>query len=171
MSMSGGRTLLPAVLDSYLELFYRNAARRDYIVGSAFPGFHDIYAEAGVRSSYGYLDAQDGETLRSTFAAALANNADLIQLVTWNDYGEGTMIEPTVETGYQYLEIVGETRESLDPATFTFDADALRLPLRLYALRKANAGDDAIQARLDDAFAAIIAGDVATAESILAELE
>ena len=44
-----------------------------------------------------------------TFDAALAANASIIQLVTWNDYGEGTIIEPTAETGYQALEIVQQS--------------------------------------------------------------
>jgi hypothetical protein len=54
MHMAGGAELVPAVLESYLELFYRNARRRDYSIGGAFAGFHDIYAEAGVRSSFGW---------------------------------------------------------------------------------------------------------------------
>ncbi|MBN1964016.1 MAG: hypothetical protein JW910_05185 [Anaerolineae bacterium] len=169
MSMAGGIELAPAVLESYLDLFYRNARRRDLVVGSAFPAFHDIYAEAGVRSSYGYIDPRDGDTLRQTFDAALAANADIVQIVTWNDYGEGTIIEPTEETGYQYLEIVQQYRADLDTAGFAFTPDDLRLPLRLFELRRAHAGDEAINARLDEAFAAIIAGDLTTATAILDE--
>jgi hypothetical protein len=166
MKMAGGAELYPAVLESYLELFYRNAQRRDLIVGSAFPGFHDIYEEADVRSSYGYLDSRDGETLRYTLDTALAQNADIVQLVTWNDYGEGTTIEPTEEYGYQYLEIIQETRQSLD-SNFRIIADDLRLPMRLFLARRAFAGDDEVNAELDRAFAAIIADDLTTAQAIL----
>ena len=171
MNLAGGLEMAPAVLDSYLSLFYRNAQRRDLIVGSAFPGFHDIYGEAGYRSSYGIINPQDGDTLRSTLNIALQNHAAIVQLVTWNDYGEGTIIEPTVEFGYQYLEIVQDTQRTLSGADFAFAADDLRLPLRLFHLRKAYANDAAVQAQLDTVFDAIVTGDLATADATLRALE
>jgi hypothetical protein len=166
MHMSGGIELPQASLNSYLERFYRNAQRRDLVVGSAFPAFHDIYAQAGVRASYGSIAHRDGATFRETLALALENNAQIVQLVTWNDYGEGTIIEPTEESGYQYLEIVQETRHSLDPA-FTPDAAALRLPLRLLELRRAHPGGTELGAQLDRAYAALIAGDTAAGQALL----
>ncbi|MBE2268646.1 MAG: DUF5110 domain-containing protein [Anaerolinea sp.] len=170
MSMSGGIELPLASLEGYLARFYRNAQRRDLIVGSAFPGFHDIYAQAGVRSSYGSIDARGGETLRSTLDMALAQGAQIVQLVTWNDYGEGTMIEPTEEYGYQYLEIVQAARASLD-GSFAADAELLRLPLRLLELRRAYVGDAVANAALDRAFDALIAGDFGSAQAILDQLD
>jgi hypothetical protein len=170
MHMAGGATLAPAALQSYLEMFYRNAHRKDFIVGGAFPAFHDIYKQAGVRSSYGYLDPADGETLRNTIDLALENDANIVQLITWNDYGEGTIIEPTEEFGYQYLEIVQTTRQTLD-ADFTGKPDDLSLPLRLFTLRKAHTGDAENQVQLDAVFAAIVAGDLRTADQILTEME
>ncbi len=166
MHLSGGIELPPSVLESYLELFYRNAERRDLIIGSAFPGFHDIYAEAGVQSSFGYIDPRNGETLRTTLDAALAHDPFIVQLVTWNDYGEGTMIEPTEEYGYQYLEIMQETRTALDPE-FAGTPDDLRLPMRLYEARRAYTRNDAVNAELDRVFDAIIGGDLAEAQAIL----
>jgi hypothetical protein len=156
-------------MQAYLELFYRNARRNDLIVGSAFPAFHDIYKEAGVRSSYGYLDPEDGAILQQTIDLALASNVDMLQLVTWNDYGEGTMIEPTKQTGYQYLEIVQNTQRTLDATDFAFTAEDLTLPLQLYNLRKAHADDADVQARLDEVFIAIIAGDLAEARAMLSD--
>lgn len=166
MQMSGGVELNPAVLESYLERFYRNAQRRDFIVGSAFPGFHDIYDEADVRSSYGYLDARDGQTLRNTLDLALAVNPNIVQLVTWNDYGEGTTIEPTEEFGYQYLEIIQAARQRMDTG-FTISTDDLRLPMSLLQARRNHTEDAEANARLDQAFAAIVTGDLATAREIL----
>ncbi len=169
MSLSGGIELPQAALENYLERFYRNAQRRDLVVGSAFPGFHDIYAEAGVRSSYGSIDARDGETLRSTLDLALAQGADIVQLVTWNDYGEGTTIEPTEEYGYQYLELIQAARANLD-GSFTADENVLRLPLRLLELRRAHQGDPAVNAELDRVFAALVTGDFLRAQAILDQL-
>jgi hypothetical protein len=75
-------------------------------MGSAFPRFHDFYAEGGWGQSYGHVDSNDGQTLRNTLAKALDRNAKHLQLVTWNDFGEGTMIEPTLEDQYLSLEII-----------------------------------------------------------------
>lgn len=170
MHFAGGAELLPTVLDVYLDQFYRNAQRKSFITTSAFPAFHDIYEEAGVRSSYGYLDPADGEILRHTLERAVAVQPEIIQLVTWNDYGEGTIIEPTEEFGYDRLAIVQATRASIDPS-FTAQPDALPLPLRWFQLRRAHAKDAAITAQLDAIYDALLAGDTASATALLAVLE
>ncbi|MBI5960594.1 MAG: glycoside hydrolase family 99-like domain-containing protein [Chloroflexi bacterium] len=161
-----GITMNQAALEAYLEPFYRKAGRWEYIVGGAFPGFHDIYQEAGVRASYGYLDAEQGETFRFTLQMALDQNPDVIQLITWNDYGEGTNIEPTEEFGYQYLEIVQTTRQAAGDLPFT--ADDLRLPLQLFKLRKTSAGDVEVNTQLDTAFDALLTGNRDAAAAIIA---
>jgi hypothetical protein len=92
----------------------------------------------------------------------------VIQLITWNDYGESTGIEPTEEFGYQYLEMVQDVRRATDPDGFPFVADDLRLPLQLFELRKEHAQDAEVNARLDQAAEAILAGDLDQARSLLA---
>ena len=158
-------------LDQYLSSFYLKAERRDYVVGGAFPGFEDIYKEAGVGDSYGYLDPRDGETFRATLEMALGQHPDVIQLITWNDYGEGTIIEPTVEFGYRYLEMVQETRRMTDDQVFPYDALDLSLPLQLLDARRQYAGDVEVNARLDQAVDALLSGNVAGATAILAEYD
>lgn len=163
----GGITLNRAAIEAYLTQFYRKAARNGYVVGGAFPGFHDIYAEAGVQASYGYLDAEDGETFRTTLQLALDQNPDVIQLITWNDYGEGTSIEPAEEYGYRYLETVQETRRALPGEDFPYTTGDLRLPFQIYTLRKDRYGDKAVNADLDAAAGALLAGDAPGAATIL----
>jgi hypothetical protein len=155
-------------LESYLETFYRRATRWDYLVAGAFPGFQDIYKEAGVSNETRYLDPQGGETFRLTLQLALEQEPDVIQLITWNDYGESTSIEPTEEYGYRYLEMVQETRRAIDGSGFPYTANDLRLPLQLFALRSEYAGDADVQARLDQVFDALLSGDPDTARTILA---
>jgi len=159
--------LTQTALENYLESFYTKVGGDAYRVAGAFPGFHDIYEEAGVSEGYGYLDDQDGETFRFTLDLALSHNPDVVQLITWNDYGEGTIIEPTEEFGYRYLEMVQDARRAMADGDFTFTAEDLRLPLQLFNLRREYDGDGAVNARLDEAFAALIAGDVATAANII----
>jgi glycoprotein endo-alpha-1,2-mannosidase len=92
---------------SELNNFYGKSSA-GILMGSAFPGFHDFYEEGGWGTSYGYVPYNDGETLRNTLAAATNKNISQLQLVTWNDFGEGTVIEPTLENNFQCLEIIQE---------------------------------------------------------------
>ena len=164
-SQSG--TLTQGAAITYLDGFYAKAKSWNVIVGAAFPGFHDYYKEAGVGPSYGFLDANNGETFRATLQNALDHQPEIIQLITWNDYGEGTNIEPTVEYGDQYLEMVQQARRMTSMDSFGFRAKDLDLPLRLYTLRKQYAKDSAVNSRLDQAAAAIAAGDLKSTEKIL----
>jgi len=123
-------------LTQYLDRFYQKAACWAYRVASAFPGFHDIYQEAGVGQSYGFLDSQNGEIFRLTLEKALETNPDVIQLVTWNDYGEGTEIEPTEEFGYRYLEMIQEIRKTEYDPNFPATIEDLRIPLTIWTMRK-----------------------------------
>jgi hypothetical protein len=159
--------LTQEALEDYLAGFYKKAEGWEYLVAGAFPAFHDIYEEAGVSPSYGYLDPQLGETFRLTLQLALDANPDVIQLITWNDYGEGTIIEPTEEFGYRYLEMVQSTRRATDNEPFPFDVEDLELPLRLYDLRKQYAKDAQVNAQLDQAFEAILSGEPDVAAGIL----
>jgi len=120
MWLSGGGTneLTAAQLQDYLAGFDQKAGHWPSSVSSAFPRFHDIYAQAGVGRSYGYLDDGQGSTLTSTLSRAMTNNSALVQIATWNDFGEGTIVEPTVEYGYRDLAIIQDLRRQyLDPVS------------------------------------------------------
>ena len=67
------------------------------------------------------------------------------------------------------LEIVQEARRETDQAGFPYIADDLRLPLRLFELRKRYADDADVNARLDQVFDAILAGDLVLARAILSD--
>ena len=114
------------------EVFTYFTANPSEAIVSAYPGFDDVYPG----SQHVQLDHRNGDVLRMTLDVGMAGPWPLIQLVTWNDYGEGTMIEPTHEFGYAFLEIIQESRRRELGDLFTPSADDLRLPARLYALRK-----------------------------------
>ncbi len=170
MWMSRDGVLSPEALDSYLTGFYAKAERWEYKVAGAFPGFHDIYEEAGIGTETRYLDPRDGETFRETLQLALDQNPHVIQLITWNDYGETTSIEPTEELGTRYLEMVQDARRASDPSPFPFTPEDLELPLRLFELRRAHAGDPVANAALDEVWNAVMAEDVDAAWAVLTEL-
>ncbi len=167
MWASKAGTLSEADTLSYLGEFYDKAKSWKYHVGGAFPGFYDIYKEAKVGQSYGFLDAQNGKTFHDTLQSALSRDLDAIQLITWNDYGEGTMIEPTTDYGYRYLEMVQQARQTLDGKDFTYPPADLRVPLQLYQMRVDHATDlDAI-VHLNKASEALMQGDLKSAQEAM----
>ncbi|MFG0306526.1 MAG: GC-type dockerin domain-anchored protein [Phycisphaerales bacterium JB040] len=135
----------------------------DEVVPSAMPGFDDIYAV-----SYPDIPFQGGETMRITLEAAIDGPWSHVQLATWNDYGEGTMIEPTHEWGYTFLEKIQAVRAGEIGPAFAFTPADLRLPARLLELRRAGNRDGCL---LDAAAQALSAGNTAQAEAWIAQME
>ena len=128
----GGREWFPDDWYRYFAEPYANGWTEESILRIVFPGFRDIYKEAGVHPSYGFIDHRDGETFAETFEFALQSGSPIIQIATWNDYGEGTVIEPTKTFGYRYLEHMQKNADD----DFPYGPDALRLPVILYQLKK-----------------------------------
>lgn len=144
-----------------IQKFYAQARKNGAFIGDAFPRFHDIYGEAKVHDSWGSLPDDEGKTLQRTFAWAQEAGSKVIQITTWNDWGEGTQIEPSVEFGYRDLEFLQSATGS------RFKAPDLRLPLRLFKLRKQGSS----KVKLDQASAKLASGDVSAARAILASLD
>jgi hypothetical protein len=170
--------LSDAAMTSYLASFDVSGAAWPAYVSTAFPRFHDYYAQAGVGSSYGYLDDQSGNTLRETLSRAMTNSSAVIQIATWNDYGEGTVIEPTVagtetttEYGFTDLGIIQDLRRQYLDASFPYHTNDLGLALRLYNLRKQYPGVPSVSAELDRVFTNIVAGKISTASLELTGVE
>ena len=114
------------------EVFTYFSTNTAEVLVSAFPGFNDVYAEGHRR-----LDHRGGAVMRQTLEVAMKGPWPFVQLVTWNDYGEGTMIEPTEEFGYAFLEAIQEARRRESGPEFPFTAADLRLPERLLEMRRA----------------------------------
>jgi hypothetical protein len=164
--------LSDAVMNSYLASFDQTAGAWPAFVSSAFPRFHDIYAQAGVKPSYGYLDDQNGATFQETLTRALTNASTYIQVVTWNDFGEGTIVEPTVQYGYRDLGVIQNFRRQYLDAGFSFHTNDLFLPLRLYNLRKKYGATNAdLASELDRVFTNVVSSNLTTASLQLTGLE
>lgn len=161
-----------AVMISYLDGFDQTAAAWPAFISSAFPRFHDIYAQAGVEPSFGYLDDQNGATFQETLTQAMTNNSTYIQVVTWNDFGEGTIVEPTVQYGYRDLGVIQAFRRQYLDAGFPFQTNDLCLPLQLYNLRKQyGATNPVLSAEMDRVFTNIVSSNLTTAGLQLSGLE
>ena len=161
----GGKNITSKVWRQYLQSLYSRSNQNASTIASVFPQFHDIYQQAGVHKSYGYLDPQGGETFDQTLEMALQSNSELIQIATWNDYGEGTMIEPTKEFAYRYLERL--QRLFLNDKTFSYGPNDLRSPVNLYQLRKHYSGNKKITAQLNRASKSLFDSKIEEANKIL----
>ncbi len=138
-------TLSSNQLQNYLVNFETTAKNQAWpsYVSSAFPRFHDIYGQVPGNTSYGHLDDANGSTLTSTLRRAMTNSSAIVQIVTWNDFGEGTVVEPTAagnepttEYGYSDLGIIQDSRRQYLDSTFPYHTNDLALAFRFYNLRK-----------------------------------
>jgi hypothetical protein len=79
-------------------------------VAPAAPGF-----DARLIGGRQVIDREGGETLRVGLAAAKASRADVIGLISWNEFSENTHVEPSREYGAQELhalaDVLGGTAE------------------------------------------------------------
>ena len=145
---------------------FRTASRDwPHAIPVAFPRFVDIYAEAKVHASYGRIEDSGGETFQETLASALSMKPRIMQISTWNDWGEGTIVEPSREFGYRNLELLQKTRREHIDSRFTLAPEDLRLPTTLLELRRQTAPDQ--QQQLDKIAEMIATGRVAEARKQL----
>lgn len=134
--------------NTHLTNFYDNRVPNlTFAIGSAYPGFDDYYEEGGGGAGIGWtISHNNGATLDETLSIANSAGIDHLQLITWNDFGEGTMIEPTVEFGYSFVEKIKSFAGVQDTGNVFGDIS------RLYELRKEHAGNSNIQKDLDKVF-------------------
>lgn len=158
--------------NSFREMDRFYAAAKDWptFMPVAFPRFHDIYEQAGVQKSWGAIEDRGGKTYEETLERALKSGASFLQLATWNDWGEGTQIEPSVEFGYRDLETTQRLRRQHIKTPFPYTAQDLRLPIELYQLQKRLAADPKSQTGLKEISALLFAGKPAAARERLAKL-
>ncbi|WP_207432263.1 T9SS type A sorting domain-containing protein [Sabulibacter ruber] len=151
----------------HLDSFYNNRAPQlKTVMGSAYPGFVDFYEEGGSGTGYFTIPHNNGATLDQTLTRLNQHKSklDMVQLVTWNDYGEGTIFEPTLETGFEYLKKVQAY------TGVSYGENELRLVHKLYQLRKQHANDAAIQQKLATASAHFSNLEIDAARAILNEI-
>lgn len=150
---------------SSLDTFYSSAKGWRVTMPAVYPRFHDIYKEAGVNNGYGQIPDDKGRTFAISLERALASGAPLVQIVTWNDWGEGTIIEPSVEFGTRDLEAVQKARKA------TTTAADLQLPLRLFRLRQVAVHQTNLTPALDQIAHGLASGAISQARTALSAAE
>jgi hypothetical protein len=162
--------LSSAALKKYLTDFDQKAAGWPAFISSAFPRFHDVYQKAGVRDFWGYLGDANGDTFRETLSRAITNNSTMVQIITWNDFGEGTVVEPTQEYGFRDLGLIQDFRRQYFDKSFSYHTNDLALALRFYQARKQHPEGSRESAALDRIFSNIISGKLEAANSELEKM-
>ncbi len=151
-----------------LNNFYNNRMPvLETTIGSAYPGFYDYYTEGGwndqaINFSIRY---DDGATLSQTLDLAAQAGIPMLQLVTWNDFGEGTMLEPTIEYGFLFLEKVQQF------TGVSYDKADLELILQMYQYRKQFPDDTLRQLKMNQVFYYLVSLQLDKARELLATIE
>ena len=142
----------------------------DLTVGSVWSGFDDSPVD-GWGDTPRFIDPQNGAVYEKTWDLALnakaqagADQPAWVQIVTWNDWNEGTQIEPTLADGTALLAATQDkarayTGRDMPPA-------ALEIPPRILALRRATPGPET-EALIRQVYAHFFAGEFAAALSLL----
>jgi hypothetical protein len=137
-------------LQTYLNSFYAAKPKRTFKVTSVFSAFDSVY---------GKILYNDGEVLEYTWDKAVNTEGfmpGIIQLVTWNDFGEATCFEPSIERGYKDLEFIQEKMKAKKNLPYT--KEDLRWPLEFYKLRYTQTATAGQEAAIAAATNALIAG-------------
>lgn len=124
---------------AYRKSFYRAAADLrlsgavDYVVGCVCPGFDDTPIWGWGQGPR--IDARRGtREYEDAWADVHAHQPDAVQIATWNDFQEGTTIEPTETYGFTF---VNQTEQMVERYT---GRPACRQdninPYRLYRMRQ-----------------------------------
>jgi glycosyl hydrolase family 99 len=171
MSQTNNGTLTTNQLNAYLTQFEQKAALWGAYISSAFPRFHDVYQQAGIRPSYGYLDDNHGLTFQSTLQRAMTNSSAIAQIVTWNDYGEGTVVEPTTDYGCRDLGVLQNFRRLYLSPGYAGTTNDFLLAIRVYNARRQYAGNAIAYAELDRIFTNAVTEDLSDASLKLSGLE
>lgn len=90
----------------YFYRYYMSDQPEMAKIGAIYPGFKAFYDQGYDNGEVFFeIDYDHGKTLDQMVSMALQyeDQVEMHQLVTWNDFGEGTMFEPTREFGFQFL--------------------------------------------------------------------
>jgi len=152
----------PAWYANNANYYTNTAGSKNVVLGSAYPGFNDFYGPGGADQDGLIPYTYNGtSTITAMLSLCNANKGvlDGIQIATWNDFSEGTIIEPTVEQGYANLTAI----QAFTGVSYT-QAD-LQQVYRLFTLRKKYAGNTTKQSQLDQAFNYFVALNVPQAKA------
>jgi hypothetical protein len=137
-------------------------------MGVIYPGFKDFYAQ-GENGGLSYFTIPHNGTTTLDQLISLsnqyANDIDIVQIATWNDYGEGTMFEPTLEFGYSFLVKLQQF------TGVSYTENDLKQVTRYYLLKKQYANDISIQTTLKQVYQYFASLQIAKAVALMCTID
>jgi len=127
----------------------------------AYPGFQDFYLQGGWGNTLFPISYNGTGTLQNCLNLAKTSGTNYLQLITWNDYGEGTMIEPTLDFNFTFLQAI----QAYTGVSYT--VTELQLIYKWYTLRKKYVGNTTVENQLTQAYNDLIALNVTGATTII----
>ena len=127
----------------------RQHGQLDFVVGVASPGFNDTGVN-GWGNGPRVTDRRGTREYEDNWAEILKRQPDAVQIATWNDFEEGTTVEPTEDYGFNFLTLTEKlAAEYCGIRANLGDQD---WPLRLYRLRMLvrTIGDEAAQSEWNE---------------------
>ncbi|MCD4814041.1 glycoside hydrolase family 99-like domain-containing protein [bacterium] len=147
------------------EEMYVNLSNGNYqfVAGGVWPGFEDSGC-CGWGKGNRIIPRFDGKIYTYHWKRMIQSDYPVVQVATWNDWYEGTVIEPTHEFGYQYLEMTRAyaaqwRREEIPEGN-------LKVPEWIYKIRK-QSRNKRILRKAAKAGTAIAEGDYKKAEALI----
>ncbi len=161
-SGSGEFAWVDATDQQNLQGFYQTRAPSlPTFFAGAYPGFMDFYKPGGWGNTLFLIGYNGTATLQNCLNLAKTSGTNYLQLITWNDYGEGTMIEPTLDFNFSFLQAIQQY------TGVTYTVTELQLIYKWYTLRKKYAGNTATEQQLTQAYNDLVALDVTDATTII----
>jgi hypothetical protein len=145
---------------------YADAGKFSRYIGAAYPGYRDFYKEGGDGNGYNiHWDYNNGELFKSLLELGKTKGMNYLQLVTWNDFGEGTMIEPTLEFEYKFLTVNQQF------AGVKYSEKELKTIKQLFDLRKLHKDKKEKNKKLDQIFYYLVSLQYDKAVELMKEME
>ena len=127
-------------------------------IAGAMPGFETVNPGGP------YTDPRNGANFSEGLQNAKTKNPAFLQIPTWNDWQEGTTIEPSVEYGYTRLQLL----QSFTGVSYT--QTELELTVQLYQKRKKYKGKSYENEVLDQVFYDLLSLHIDEAKQLLSTL-
>lgn len=167
--------------EAYHDWFQKSAKEMksnkkiDYVALGIGPGF-DSSGVSSWGQDHKIIPREDGKYYTQQWDRAIGANPDLVQIITWNDFQEGSVIEPTFEFGNQYLDLTEQMVGKFNGRKVDLTDNGL--PFKIYQLRKRawqryGGEPDELKdtnAQIDKAAQTMIQGKSAAASKMLDEL-
>ena len=105
--VGGTKGKSPDGIRAYAKLRFPEWVKEGRIAcATVMPGFDD--SKSGRPAPRPVVERHDGQTYRALWEEAIAANPDWVLITSWNEWHEGTEIEPSVENGERELTTTAE---------------------------------------------------------------